>query len=155
MSRASDVHTRGHTLVHPAESVIVVGAKYRWSHGTINALLSALFQEDGRLHLERQCAVVIRIRTSPEENTRVAATNQANRHAIRRGRWGQSANSHSRNPSQISSYVIVKDGHIQTSLQTNPPNETIHEPIPSRTVGGRLVAHHEHSIPSAASTMRC
>ena len=46
---------------------------------------------DRCLYRERQCAVVIRIRTSlaPEENARVSATNQANRHVIRRGRRGQ------------------------------------------------------------------
>ena len=67
----------------------------------------------------------------------------------------ESANSHSRNASQASSYVIVNDDpHVQTPLlQTNESNETTHEhensnpPIPPRTVDIAELRYDDPSSP--------
>jgi hypothetical protein len=67
----------------------------------------------------------------------------------------ESANSHSRNASQASSYVIVNDDpHVQTPLlQTNESNEFTHEtensnpPIPSRTVDIAELRYDDPSSP--------
>ena len=67
----------------------------------------------------------------------------------------ESSNSHSRNPSQVSSYVIVDDDpHVQTPLlETNESNETTHErensnlPIPYRTVDIVELRYNDPSSP--------
>ena len=119
MSPAGDLHTLGHALVHHAESVIVVGAKHRWSHGTMNGSLplSGKTMCDRHPHNDLTGTRGERSRICDKPGQPSCHPSRKTRSKARIHILATYHKPHLMSLSRTSS-------HVQTPLQTNQPNET-------------------------------